>query len=76
MGMRFRNRMKKFITEALVACLLLAPTVLPPAGAGEGNLPGEVLTGSEQPGADDEGEDGVRPCGDLDDEVYLKNENS
>ena len=54
MNMKLKNRLKKILTEALVACLLLAPAVLPPAGPGEVGMPGEVLTGSEQPGADDE----------------------
>lgn len=53
MNMKLKNRLKKILTEALVACLLLAPAVLPPAGPGEVGMPGEVLTGSEQPGADD-----------------------
>ena len=54
MGMKWKSKLKKFLTDALVACLLLAPTVLPPAGSGEASMPGKVLTGSEQPGADDE----------------------
>ena len=55
-----------------VACLLLAPAVLPPAGPGEVGMPGEVLTGSEQPGADDGGEDGIRPCVDWEDDKPSK----
>ena len=72
MGMKWKNKLKKFLTEALVACLLLAPTVLPPAGFGEAGMPGEVLTGSEQPGADDGGEDEISPCGDWEDEKPKK----
>lgn len=68
MGMKWKNKLKKFLTEALVACLLLAPTVLPPAGFGEVGMPGGVLTGSEQPGADGGGEDGIRPCVDWEDD--------
>lgn len=74
MGMKWKSKLKKFLTEALVACLLLAPTLLPPAGSGEAGMPGEVLTGSEQPGGDDEGADGAMPCGDLgDDKDFEKN---
>ena len=32
MGMKFRNRMKKILTEALVAGLLLVPAALPYTG--------------------------------------------
>lgn len=75
MGMKWKSKLKKFLTEALVACLLLAPTVLPPAGSGEASMPGKVLTGSEQPGADDEGEDGIRPCGDWEDDIDYQDDN-
>ena len=37
MGMKFRNRMKKILTEALVAGLLLVPAALPYTGAAEGS---------------------------------------
>ena len=46
MGMKWKNGIKKILTQALVASLLLAPAVLSPTGTGEGDLPGEVLTGS------------------------------
>ena len=46
MGMKWKNGVKKILTQALVASLLLAPAVLSPTGTGEGDLPGEVLTGS------------------------------
>ena len=72
MNMKLKNRLKKILTEALVACLLLAPAVLPPAGPGEVGMPGEVLTGSEQPGSDDGGEDGIRPCVDWEDDKPSK----
>ncbi|MCI9221536.1 MAG: hypothetical protein HFH94_17835 [Lachnospiraceae bacterium] len=72
MGMKWKNGIKKILTQALVASLLLAPAVLPPTGTGEGGLPGEVLTGSEQPGTDDGGENGISPCGDLEDESELQ----
>lgn len=75
MGIKLKNEIKKILTQALVASLLLSPAVLPPQGANEGDLPGEVLTGSEQPGTNTGGQDGIRPCGDLRDED-LKGVNS
>lgn len=72
MGMKWKNRVKKILAEALVADLLLIPAVLPPTGAGEGMiLPGGVMVGSEQPGNGNEGENGVMPCGDLENEEGL-----
>lgn len=76
MGMKWKDRMKRFLTEALAAGLLLAPAVLPPAGAGEGVLPREVVAGSQQPEADAGGEDGIRLCGDFeveDDDKKINN---
>ena len=69
MGMKFRNRMKKILKEALVAGLLLVPAALPYTGAAEGSLPAEGTVGNEHPGNGNEGEDeGIMPCGDLMDE--------
>ncbi len=63
MGMKFRNRMKKILTEALVAGLLLVPAALPYTGAAEGSLPAEGTVGNEYPGNGNEGEDeGIMPC--------------
>ena len=72
MGMKWKNGIQKILTQALVASLLLAPAVLSPTGTGEGDLPGEVLTGSEQPGTDDEGDEGIRPCGDWVEDNLVK----
>ena len=75
MGMKWKNRVKKILAEALVAGLLLIPAVLPPTGAGEGSLPGNVMVGQpgqmEQPENGNEGENGVMPCGDLEDEEEI-----
>ncbi len=71
MGMKWKNRMKRFLTEALIAGLLLAPAVLPPTGSGEGALAGAVLTE-----ADDGGENGIRPCGDFENEDIVEWRNS
>lgn len=72
MGMKWKNGIKKILTQALVASLLLAPAVLSPTGTGEGDLPGEVLTGSEQPGTGNEGDEGIMPCGDWEEEDDVK----
>ncbi len=72
MGMKWKNGIKKILTQALAASLLLAPAVLPPTGTGEGGLPGEVLTGSEQPGTGNEGDEGIMPCGDWEEEDDVK----
>lgn len=74
MGMKWKNRAKKILAEALAVGLLLVAAGLPPAGAGENRLPGEVMVGSEQPGQPEngnEGRDGVMPCGDLEDEIQF-----
>ena len=68
MEIKSKNMMKKIMVEALVTGLLLAPTVLPPAGFGEGSLQGETLVGNVQPGTGNGDEGGTMPCGDLEDE--------
>ena len=68
MGMKFRNRMKKILTEALVAGLLLVLAALRYTGAAEGSLPAEGTVGNEHPGNGNEGDEGIMPCGDLMDE--------
>lgn len=50
MGIKRKNKLKKFLTEALVACLLLAPTVLPPAESGEADMPGKSSPGASSQG--------------------------
>ena len=50
MKRKIKDRMKKFLAEALVAGLLLVPAVLPPTGTVEESLPGELTVGNEQPG--------------------------
>lgn len=76
MGMKWKNRVKKILAEAVVAGLLLIPAILPPTGAGEGILLGNVMVGQpgqmEQPENGDEGENGVVPCGDLVDEEEIQ----
>ena len=42
MKRKIKDRMKKFLAEALVAGLLLVPAVLPPTGTVEESLPGEL----------------------------------
>lgn len=69
MGMKFRNRLKKILTEALIVGLLFMSAAMPSTDAGAaGSLMGETDVGSEQPGAGNGEDDDMMPCGDLVDE--------
>ncbi len=71
MGMKFKNRLKKILTEALTAGLLFMSVALPSAGAGAaGSLMGQAAVGSEHPGAGNGEDDGIMPCGDLVDDDF------
>ena len=70
MKRKIKDRMKKFLAEALVAGLLLVPAVLPPTGTVEESLPGELTVGNEQPG--DRNGDEIMPCGDVENEEAVQ----
>ena len=67
---KIKDRMKKFLAEALVAGLLLVPAVLPPTGTVEESLTGELTARNEQPG--DRNGDGIMPCGDVENEEAVQ----